>query len=277
MRNAPIFIGGMFKSGTTLLRSMLAQHSAIVSGLETYWFDLTRGDSSPDATERALARLATYFDLAPAIVRGFFDRSASAEAFLDQLMRHVASRAGKRRWAEKTPGNIAVVDRIWAFWPQAQMVHIVRDPRDVYASSIEASKWQDPGLFAEQWTSTIGAGARQIAALAPSGDLYHVLRYEDLVEDPERTMRAVVDFLGEAWEPQVASFGGQSEDFDKVLQATGKASTTLERLKQPLTGERRGIWRQVLTESQVRALREAIAQRGHGETFDAVVAESDRR
>jgi hypothetical protein len=277
MRDAPIFIGGMFKSGTTLLRSMLAQHSAIVSGLETYWFDLTRGDTSPDATERALARLATYFDLDPATVRGFSDGSRSAEAFLDRLMTHIASRAAKRRWAEKTPGNIAVVDRIWAFWPQAQVVHIVRDPRDVYASSIEANKWQDPRVFAEQWTSTIGEGAQRVAALAPSRDVYHVVRYEDLVEDPERTMRRVVDFLGERWEPQVASFGGQSEDFDKVLQATGKASTTLERLKQPLTGERRGIWRQVLSDAQVRALREAIVQRGHGETFDAVVAESDRR
>ena len=39
MLRAPIFIGGMFKSGTSLLRAMLGQHSAIASGLETYWFD----------------------------------------------------------------------------------------------------------------------------------------------------------------------------------------------------------------------------------------------
>ena len=39
-KTSPIFIGGLFKSGTTLLRAMLGQHSAIASGLETQWFKM---------------------------------------------------------------------------------------------------------------------------------------------------------------------------------------------------------------------------------------------
>lgn len=45
VNNAPIFIGGLYKSGTSLLRAMLGQHSNIASGLETFWFDLQLNDS----------------------------------------------------------------------------------------------------------------------------------------------------------------------------------------------------------------------------------------
>lgn len=271
MTKAPIFIGGMYKSGTTLLRAMLSQHSNIASGLETFWFDLGRGDDSPEALRAACDRLARFFGLDADEVRAFHAEATTPEAFLDRLMRTVAAREGKPRWAEKTPLNIAYVDRIWATWPQAHVLHIIRDPRDVYASLVEAKKWEEPEVFAHHWTATIGRGLELIAALNPSSERYHELRYEDLILSPEPVMRKVLDFLSEPWEPAVAYFAGQSEDFNKVLEATGKASTTLERLKKPLTNERVGLWRRVLNEPQLAAVREAVARAGYGKTYDRVV------
>src|SRR5690606_33444432 len=104
-----------------------------------------------------------YFGLQAADVRAFHAEASSPESFLDRLMRAVAARQGKPRWLEKTPGNIAHVDRIWSAWPDAQVLHIVRDPRDVYASLVEAKKWTAADVFAEHWCATIGEGERLVA------------------------------------------------------------------------------------------------------------------
>ena len=99
-----------------------------------------------------------------------------------------------------------------------------------------------------------------------------VIRYEDLIDAPEATMRRVVSFLNEDWEPQVGTFSGREGDFDKVRDATGKASTTLERLKEPLTNQRVGIWRSILADKDIADIKDAIASRGFGEVYGRAVA-----
>ena len=236
MSRAPIFIGGMFKSGTTLLRAMLGHHSAIASGLETYWFDWDWAEWKSGAMGETFDRLAGYFDLECAAVIQLAAEAESAEAFLDVLMAAVAKRAGKPRWVEKTPGNIAHVDRIWATWPGAQVIQIVRDPRDVFASLVEARKWDTPEAFAVRWCATVGTGEALVAQFRPDADRYYVLRYEDLISDPEAAMRGVLGFLGEPWEEAVASFEGKKRDFDQVLAATGKASTDARAVERTVDG-----------------------------------------
>jgi hypothetical protein len=264
----------MFKSGTSLLRAMLGQHSAIASGLETYWFDWDWSARESEAMKVMYGRLAHFFDMTVAEVTAMAMNSATAETFLATLMAEVARRQGKPRWAEKTPGNIAHADRIWAAWPDAKIVHIIRDPRDVFASLVEAKKWDSPEEFADRWVSTIGRGLRLKSEINPSASSYLAIRYEDLIAAPEETMRRVIDFIGESWEPAAGQFSGRQEDFDKVLEATGKASTTLERLKEPLSGERVGIWPQVLTQKQLTEISRAIQARGYGDIYERVTAES---
>ncbi len=274
MSRAPIFIGGMFRSGTSLLRAMLSQHSAIASGLETYWFNWDWSARESDKMLVMYGRLAHFFDMSVADVTAMASASDTAEKFLTTLMGDVARRQGKPRWAEKTPGNIAHADRIWAAWPDAQMVHIIRDPRDVFASLVEGKKWDTPNEFAERWISTIGRGLRLNAHLNPSAKSYLAIRYEELIAAPEATMRRVIDFVGEPWEPAAGEFSGRQEDFDKVLEATGKASTPLVRLKAPLTGERVGIWPQVLSAKQLADIKQAVDARGYGDIYERVTAES---
>ena len=274
MSRAPIFVGGMFKSGTSLLRAMLGQHSAIASGLETYWFDWDWSARESASMKVMYGRLAHFFDMSVAEVTGMAMGSETAEDFLETLMAEVARRQGKPRWAEKTPGNIAHADRIWAAWPDAKIVHIIRDPRDVFASLVEAKKWDSPEEFADRWVSTIGRGLRLNGEINPSDKSYLAIRYEDLIGASEQTMRRVIDFIEEPWEAVVAQFTGRPEDFDKVLEATGKASTTLERLKEPLSGERVGIWPQVLTQNQLMEIKRAVNARGYGDIYERVTAES---
>lgn len=269
----PVFVGGMFKSGTSLLRAMLGQHSRLASGLETYWFELP-WDGPREALYERIDRLATFFDFAVADVRAMAEASPDAPGFLDRLLGAYAARSGKPRWVEKTPGNVAHLQRIFATWPGAKAIHILRDPKDIYASLRQARKWDDPEAFAERWCAIVGGCAREKEGPGFRPERFLEIRYERLATDPEPVMREVVAFLDEPWEPAAGQFGGRAEDFDKVLAATGKASTTLDRLRQPLSSDRVALWRQVLQPADVEAMRAAIVARGFGELLARVEAET---
>ena len=250
---APIFIGGMFKSGTSLLRALLGQHPSIASGLETYWFDLDWTQRDSEAFERRIVTLAGLFEFPADEVFALAHASADVRVFLDAFMARFAAQEGKPRWAEKTPGNIAHAERILQLWPDARLIHIVRDPRDVYASLVEAGKWNDADAFSSRWCEMIGAAARLRESGCGAGRVLEI-RYEALTLDPLSTMRTVIGFLDEPWDDAVARYSGRDTDYDRVLAVTGKASTTLERLKQPLSSERVRLWPRILSPEQIAAI-----------------------
>jgi hypothetical protein len=258
----PIFIGGMFKSGTSLLRAMVGQHPNIASGLETYWFDIPVPNIESDKTQERLRQLAEFYEFEHEQVLSMAAAAGDNVAFLSALLDSYATRLGKRRWAEKTPGNIQHLDEIVAGWPDAKIVHVIRDPKDIFASLCQARKWDTVAEFGERWCKSFGARERFLRTLDLNRDRYLELRYESLVQDPAETTQQLFKFLEEEWDEHVAVFSGTEDDFNRVLAVTGKASTTLERMKQPLTTGRVGIWRRILSESDVAALRNAAAEQG---------------
>lgn len=262
MSQRPIFIGGMFKSGTSLLRAMIGQHPNIASGLETYWFAIDWDRRYEEAVQERLQRLANFYEFDQDQFVVLVAESPNVYVFLSRFLDTYAARLGKNRWAEKTPGNIQHMDRIVDGWPDAKIVHIIRDPKDIYASLREAKKWDSIGEFTERWCNIVGSVEHFRNTLDLNADRYFELRYESLVADPVETTRALLDFLDEEWSEDVASFAGKSDDHDKVLKFTGKDSTTLRRLSQPLTVGRIGIWRDVLADDEIKSLRAAVAEHG---------------
>jgi hypothetical protein len=269
----PIFIGGLFKSGTTLLRAMVGNHSRIASGLETYWFEVrwdARKGQSDEPIEEYFKRLAKFYDLPEASVLEMGREAANIHDFLNQFLGTYAQESGKTRWAEKTPGNVCHMDRIFSGWPDARVLHIVRDPKDVLASLRESRKWDQPEVFAEKWCAFLPRveEARKSGLLTEQN--YLEIRYESLVNQPEAQTRQILEFLDEPWEPAVANFAGKDNDYEKVLDVTGRESSTLARLKQPLGQDRIGIWRHVLSQDDVEGMRSAIQAAGHGDLLSAI-------
>jgi hypothetical protein len=266
VNNDPIFIGGLYKSGTSLLRAMLAQHSNIASGLETFWFDLQLNDSvhqneqlgkeglvrgrarNWDGTRHEplllqLKRLASFFGMDESKVLNIAISSHYPGEFLDKFMRAFASKEGKQRWAEKTPPNVLHMAEIFNYWPQAKFIYLIRDPRDVYSSLKRAGKYRDPHDFIHLWLHFTNAYHSSIQSeMIPSHNVLEVC-YEDLACEPRATMKHVLEFCNEEWEEDVAEFQGKDDDFEKVRMETGKESSTLERLSKPLEKTRVGAWK----------------------------------
>ncbi|CAN5287924.1 sulfotransferase [soil metagenome] len=194
----PIFLIGCARSGTTLLRLMLDSHPAISCGGETkFLVDL----------ERTIERYAlpTKFD-------------QPRQYWLERLRAYYAGiqldymhRRGKRRWADKTPLYTLHLPLLEELFPHSQYVHLIRDGRDVVASTRDRWGYRPAlGTAWRKWTLYVRT-AQEFGRTLPAGR-YHDLRYEHLVADPEPVMRRLFDFLGEAWDPRVLDYQAAEHD-----------------------------------------------------------------
>jgi len=214
-RDAAIFVGGMPRSGTSLMRDILGAHPdvAMFFGELPLWRELASahaGRSLARAEDRdALIRnLATHprmqraqmtldgDELAAALAR---EPTVSLGTVFAHALRQYARREGKPRWGVKDPRNEFHADQILAELPAARVVHMLRDPRDVLAS--QRAMW---GSRAQHIVSTIYDWRRSAALARHHQALYRgayaVVRYEDLVLDPARVVRDLCRTLDLPWE-----------------------------------------------------------------------------
>lgn len=269
----PIFIGGMMRSGTTLMRAMLGQHSQLVAGLETFWFEIdpdagTARNGEPLASYSE--KLGAYFGIPAEQVLSKLENAGSAAGRLDAVMAVYARQTGSPRWVEKTPGNVLHADLIFDAWPDAKLIVMVRDPRAIFCSFLGTAKEKSPNEFAATWGEFLRAGE---AALRQYGkDRVREVSYDGLVSQPHQIMEDVCRFLSLPFESAVATFKGQSADYEKVYKATNHASSTLQQLAKPLDESRAVAWRDKLNDSMEEALRTAAHQNGLGTRYDLLTS-----
>jgi omega-hydroxy-beta-dihydromenaquinone-9 sulfotransferase len=227
-----IFITGASRSGTTLLSFMLRKHAAVFGLKETQYFgqwwdpdDSTRRFTRPEAIEAAAAMYA--FQESGLLGRRVFpahrmratsliDRlghagSAPATVF-EAVVHDLARSGGKPIPCEQTPRNIFYAHRLLDIYPSAHIVHIVRDARAVMAS--QKMRWQRRSLsasgYAVPWYESLRVWinyhpytAAQLWARASSAALQiaerprvTLIRFEDLLREPEATVRHLCTRLG---------------------------------------------------------------------------------
>jgi hypothetical protein len=222
-RDAAIFVGGMPRSGTSLMRDILGSHPdvAMFFGELPLWRELAAAHAGRSLA-RAADRDALIRDLAthPRMRRAgmTLDSAALAKALAEEsavslgtvfahALRQYARREGKPRWGVKDPRNEFHADQIFAELPAARVVHMLRDPRDILAS--QRAMW---GSRAQHIVSTTHDWRRS-AALAQRHQAVHrgsyaVVRYEDLVIDPARVVRDVCRTLDLDYQPAMLDLAG---------------------------------------------------------------------
>lgn len=132
--HVPIFVGGLMKSGTTLVRKLIAGHPNIFGGLETHWFSQEFETNWSNPQSKRSQWLAKFYDIT---LKEYTDLSRTCDShytFINAFLLYCAGKVNKHRFVEKTPDNIIHLEEIWRFWPQAKVIHLVREPLDVFAS-----------------------------------------------------------------------------------------------------------------------------------------------
>lgn len=251
MAQDPIFVGGVERSGTSLLYALLKSHPNIAmtrrTNLWTYFYDQYGDLSQQDNFERCLTDMMRYKRLVvlepdPDRIRREFWQGASTYPRLFAIIEeHFAERAGKPRWGDKSLNTERYADEIFAAYPEARIIHMLRDPRDRFASALK--RWETirggAGSGVGVWLYSARLAQRN-AAKYP--DRYRVLRYETLVAEPERTMKELCAFVGEEYVPQMLSMGGATTFRDEGGNSSfephkpGKISTkSIGRFRRMLT------------------------------------------
>jgi len=203
--NAPVFVVGCQRSGTTLLRLILDSHSHISCGPETRFLE---------DMERIVTKDWQRLERYGLDQEDWLKRIA---AFFGGVHHDYAVSRGKKRWADKTPLYALHMDFIARLFPDAQFVHVIRDARDVAVSHRKRFGYRSSLRSAVKWPRYIAAARESGARLAPGR--YYEVRYDRLVADPEATLRPMLDFLGEDFEPQMLEFDKQQHDVPERYSA----------------------------------------------------------
>lgn len=206
----PLFIVGMPRSGTKLLRGLLNQNPSIgIPNVEThflpYWAkhwaeygDLSnRGDFSRFYNQAINLPYFTFMQETGKIIQEN-DWYESCENFnisgiFEALMRHDANTpvGSEKIWGDKTPSYIIQVPLLKKLFPSAKFIHIVRDVRD-YSLSISTSWGKNMVRATDRWIDEISTFRKNLGHYG--GEILE-LRYEDLLDNPERELRRICDFL----------------------------------------------------------------------------------
>ena len=239
-----IFVVGVSRSGTTLLRTVLETSERIAIAPENHYVGHlipgygTRhqlrglGDPANDETIRKivdfvysgeyqrrsrLREISPFWrwlireippaDLEPRLL----EAERTERGIFAALLRTYADFHGRQVMGEKTPAHLAFVDTLLEWFPKAKVVHIMRDPRAVYVSDCRRRRGRPtkpyswlmkiPLAFATVMlfqTATAWAAAarrdRRFARQYP--EQYAMLRFEDLVRQPDVALPRLFDFLG---------------------------------------------------------------------------------
>jgi Sulfotransferase family len=210
----PFFVGSG-RSGTTLVRAMFDSHphlaipgeSNFISAMGKNRHRYEKGDGLD--TEAFLSDLLAHprfrlWGVPEDAVRDSFAESPPGD-FADGIRRAFelyAARQGKSRYGDKTPGYVMHLPLLAKLFPEARFVHIIRDGRNVALSYLEVSFGPESlEQAALRWRRFVDRGRRTGARLGLTR--YLEVRYEDLIEDPEGTVKSMCRFLDVGFDPQM--------------------------------------------------------------------------
>jgi tetratricopeptide (TPR) repeat protein len=233
----PVYILGMPRSGTTLVEQILSGHSDIfgagelglipqvVQGLNRWERHVGSGRSYPDCID----------DL----------NAYAAEGIANNVLKELRELAAEdkpdaRHIVDKLPHNFENIGLIKFLFPNAKIISVRRDPRDIaisnyftdyqakhggmgFAYDLETIGEQlaDHNLLMHHWQQTF------------PGEILEV-NYEDVVDDLEGSARKMLDYIGVQWQPQVLKFN--------ELERTVKTASVWQ-VRQPIYKTSKAKWK----------------------------------
>jgi hypothetical protein len=220
----PVFVAGLERSGTSLMYALLASHPNIAMTRRTnLWTHFYRqyGDlGDPPNAERCFGTMQRYrrlkkLQLDWERLRHDFDEGEATYPRLFALLEQQhAEQSGKSRWGDKSLNTERYAQPIFAAYEGARVLHMIRDPRDRYASS--KTRWTvrrgGVGAGTAEWLASARSALRNERRFPHQ---YRVVRYETLVRSPEATLAEICAFIGEPYTREMFSLSGAPVFRDK--------------------------------------------------------------
>ena len=263
-KTSPIFLLGNARSGTSLLSRMLNSHPRICVPYEAhiynvFWDYRDRYEPLSDPDRR---RMLIKDVLSMRVCRDWA-QPPQVDDVMDRIKRHNfhgifeaimdawARIQNKPRWGEKTPHNGPYWRAINEGFPNAKFIHLVRDGRDCALSIINARfgpKLVYPAAI--RWMRYLEV-MNEMRQSLPADRVYE-LRYEDLLADSEKELRALCEYLGEEYAPSMLEYHAHKDNY--MTDHRNRAN-----LKKPVLTNNTQKWRKKMSEADQQRF-EAVAR-----------------
>jgi len=210
-----ILIGCSPSTGSSLLRRMLHRHSQIFCGSETALFAKQQlyldwnkykvrinrpslfGLSNAGWHNLVGVQLGDDYSCDKNQFRQLIKScNTNFVDFAESLYRPILEETNKTVWLEKTPSNAFTLSLFLETFPQGKAIHIVRHPLDAISSLYNR------GMSLYNAVAVYLLNTSKALAIRDNENSY-LIRYEDLVNEPEDEMRKLLAFIGLAYESQV--------------------------------------------------------------------------
>jgi hypothetical protein len=224
--NKPIFVLGSPRSGTSILTWCLGHHPNLFPLPESNWmgdFAVNVAVAYQIGAARGDYSILSAMDIQDDELFAAFGHSIndlilrhrkhletkretrSVELKIESLWLEATSTASgpKERWVDGTPEYSFHIWGLRKLFPQARFIHLLRDVQTVVHSMVNFHRVAGIHLVANEeeayqyWIRTVSACLQAEQALGPS--VVYRVRYADLLDNPESTMRSLLDFLGEPY------------------------------------------------------------------------------
>jgi len=255
-QNPPIFILGVQRSGTTLLRLILNSHSHIAIPEESTFLMplLKKKNIKAHLSGKSLKALVNYLSLNSQLKLWNYDCSdflhslsekehITLKNLIEEMFRSYCRNNSKSIWGDKTPSFFRKIDILNLLFPDAKFIHIIRDGRDVFDSwrKMDPSK-KNVAVAAIEWRYKLSKIEKSLRFVPDKNRL--TIRYEDLLEQPEIMIESICSFLGIAYESDMLDF------YRKSHCNVGEHHSHL--IFQPINKNNKEKWRKNLTVREVK-------------------------
>ncbi len=256
-----LFIVGAGRSGTTLLQSILNAHTQISFApeshfLRNYIFPQLKGKSiteSPDFdwlidtlnSDEDFKRL----EIDPKEIEHESIDFSSKTFFIDvfnEVMRLYLAKSDKIHFGDKDPMNLNHIAQLKEAYPDAHVIHIIRDPRDVVMSRMKTEWGKKHPFFAHvfDYAHHVSKGLKN----GPKyfGDKYHEIRYEDLLVSPESALKKLCAELGVEFEDNMLSYHEKDSNLVKENEKSWKGN-----VDKPIMSDNFDKWKKEMKQAEV--------------------------
>lgn len=245
----PAFVLSLPRSGSTLLQRIIGAHSQVATAAEP-WLLLAPLYALRDGGVYAEYGHATATkalqDVCGRLPNGEEDYLAAVAAMAQRVYAGLAP-PGATVFLDKTPRYSLIVDELVRAFPTAPIIVLHRNPLAILSSISETwlrGRWQPYHHKVDLYPAL----ERLLAAQAATPDRFLSVRYEDLVTDPEPSLRRVLDHLALDWEPALlegfarVSVAGRVGDPTGTVAYDSVSTAPLEKWRTQLNSPVRKSW-----------------------------------
>ena len=173
--------------------------------------------------------LSEKYEIPERQLRKMKKKTGSRIQFIESFFKILLESTDKPRWGEKSPVNVLHLGRIFHYFPKAQFIHIIRDGRDTASSLRKFPRYKmvkgerielDTNNPLEQcikrWVHDVSEGMKW-----RSDPRYMEVKYEDLINNDEFTLKKIFEFLNEPWYNHVIKYIYDPKRYYERVTVTG--------------------------------------------------------